>query len=78
MSPLRDDEVFGGPDKARIKAERAEARRLRATAWWQRRIGQGICHYCGHKVGREAGSRTRSETVTVQQHHIFGRSARRT
>lgn len=54
MSRLRDYEVFGGPDEARIKAERAKARRLRGTAWWQRRISAGICHYCGRQVGREA------------------------
>lgn len=53
MSPLRDIDVFGGPDDREIKAQRAEARRLRKTAWWQRRIAAGVCHYCGRQVGCE-------------------------
>jgi 5-methylcytosine-specific restriction enzyme A len=38
-------------DPARIKRERDEARALRKTPWWQRKVSQGICEYCGKKVG---------------------------
>jgi 5-methylcytosine-specific restriction endonuclease McrA len=30
-----------------IKKEREKARELRKSRWWQNRIAQGICHYCG-------------------------------
>lgn len=30
-----------------IKRERAKARALRASPWWKRRRGRGVCHYCG-------------------------------
>lgn len=32
-----------------VARERAEARRLRQTAWWRKKIARGICHYCGEK-----------------------------
>lgn len=35
-----------------VAREKAKARRLRATAWWDRRVQPGICHYCGRNVGR--------------------------
>lgn len=34
--------------------ERAAARKLRNSDWWRRRIADGICHYCGGEVGKEA------------------------
>ncbi len=34
-----------------IKREKERARKLRQTRWWRRRIGRGICYYCGAKVG---------------------------
>ena len=37
-------------DEARIRKERAKARELRKQRWWQNRIAQGVCHYCGEKV----------------------------
>ena len=32
--------------------EKAKARRLRKSAWWDRQVQPGICHYCGRNVGR--------------------------
>jgi 5-methylcytosine-specific restriction protein A len=34
-------------DPAHVARERARARELRRTAWWQRRVQKGICAYCG-------------------------------
>ena len=43
-------EVGDGP----LKREKARARELRQSAWWKRRIGRGLCHYCGCQVGARA------------------------
>ncbi len=40
---------FSGVDEAVIRQERTKARELRKSAWWQRKIGAGICHYCGQR-----------------------------
>jgi len=32
-----------------VKREKEKARALRKTAWWQRKIAQGRCHYCGRE-----------------------------
>jgi 5-methylcytosine-specific restriction endonuclease McrA len=32
-----------------IRRERAKARDLRNSAWWKRKRGSGVCHYCGEK-----------------------------
>ncbi len=29
--------------------EKAQARKLRQSQWWQKKISEGICHYCGGK-----------------------------
>ena len=34
-------------DPAQIAKERAKARELRRTNWWQAQIQKGVCHYCG-------------------------------
>lgn len=47
----RDYFSVGGIDEALIKKERARARELRKTRWWQRKTAAGVCHYCGRKVG---------------------------
>jgi 5-methylcytosine-specific restriction enzyme A len=44
-----DDWVEVQPDEAHVRREREKARRLRASAWWQRRVQRGICAYCGGK-----------------------------
>lgn len=38
---------FVGVDEAAIRHERDKARELRKSGWWQRKIGAGLCHYCG-------------------------------
>jgi len=38
-------------DEGIIKAERAKARSLRKTRWWQQKTASGACYYCGRKVG---------------------------
>jgi len=37
-------------DEESIRRERQKARELRRSRWWQHRIGQGLCHYCGANV----------------------------
>jgi len=49
---IRDDYLaIGGPDDSCIRAEKAKARALRKTRWWQRKTASGTCWYCGRKVG---------------------------
>ena len=38
---------FDGVDEAWIKLEKARARDLRKTRWWQQKTSTGKCHYCG-------------------------------
>ena len=40
-------------DPAHVKREREQARELRKTDWWRAKLAQGVCHYCGEKVGAE-------------------------
>ena len=37
-------------DKGGINRQKQRARKLRQSAWWQRRVSQGICYYCGRQV----------------------------
>jgi len=37
-----------------IREEKEKARALRKTRWWQQRLAQGICHYCGEKFSPSA------------------------
>jgi 5-methylcytosine-specific restriction protein A len=32
-----------------IRRERQKARELRASPWWKRKRGAGVCHHCGEK-----------------------------
>ena len=41
-------------DADTLRAEKARARTLRASAWWRRRIAAGVCHYCRRSVGSKA------------------------
>ncbi len=34
-----------------LRRERARSRELRASQWWKRRIADGVCSYCGRRVG---------------------------
>jgi 5-methylcytosine-specific restriction endonuclease McrA len=45
----RDFVDFDCPDEATIRAERAKARELRKSRWWQQKTAPGLCHYCGKK-----------------------------
>lgn len=38
-------------DEGLLKTERAKARALRKTRWWQQKTAPGTCYYCGKKVG---------------------------
>jgi hypothetical protein len=44
-----ENAIFG---EEHIRREKEKARRLRQSAWWMRKIGGGVCHYCRRKVGR--------------------------
>ena len=44
---------FDGVDEKTLRRERAKARELRKTRWWQQKISKGVCYYC-HK--NKAGS----------------------
>lgn len=41
---------FDGVDEAIIRRERSKARDLRKSRWWQNKIAQGECYYCGKKT----------------------------
>jgi 5-methylcytosine-specific restriction protein A len=43
------DWVEVNADPAHVRREREKARKLRASAWWQRRVQRGICAYCGER-----------------------------
>jgi 5-methylcytosine-specific restriction protein A len=36
-----------GVSEQTIRRERAKARELRKTRWWQQKTASGVCHYCG-------------------------------
>ncbi len=42
---------FSTPDESFIKSERAKARKLRKTRWWQQKTAPEICYFCNQKVG---------------------------
>ncbi len=46
MSPPFVSEV----SEEAMRRERAKARELRRSPWWQRRVAVGRCHYCGRQV----------------------------
>ena len=41
-------------EEQEIRKEKEKARRLRSSAWWMKKTGSGICHYCNRKVGRDS------------------------
>jgi 5-methylcytosine-specific restriction endonuclease McrA len=48
---MSDDYLWlDGVDEETIRRERAKARELRKTRWWQQKTAQGTCYYCGVKV----------------------------
>lgn len=44
-----EDTAIGELD---IKREKEKARRMRQSAWWMRKVQQGVCFYCRREVGR--------------------------
>lgn len=42
---------FDSPDDGFIRSQRAKARELRKTRWWQQKTAAGTCYYCRKKVG---------------------------
>ena len=36
-------------EETNYRKEKAQARKLRQSPWWQKKISAGICHYCGGK-----------------------------
>jgi 5-methylcytosine-specific restriction endonuclease McrA len=46
---LSPDWVLVDADPAHVKREREKARELRKSAWWQRKLQQGLCAYCGKR-----------------------------
>lgn len=48
-----DDWVYIERDERHIKRERAKARELRKTPYFQELLRKGICHYCGKKFPPE-------------------------
>ena len=45
-----DYEGFAGIDEEAIRRERNKARELRRSRWWQQKLAQGLCHYCGRQL----------------------------
>lgn len=41
---------FAGVDESEIRREKAKARELRKSRWWQQKCSSGTCHYCGGRV----------------------------
>ncbi|MEN8135746.1 MAG: HNH endonuclease [Thermodesulfobacteriota bacterium] len=43
-----DEEIFfAGVDDDAVRREKAKARELRKSRWWQGKISGGRCYYCG-------------------------------
>jgi 5-methylcytosine-specific restriction endonuclease McrA len=47
-------EFYTPVDPELLRRERTRARELRASAWWKRRIADGVCYYCRRRVGHRA------------------------
>ena len=58
-----DDWIEIERDDAHIKRERAKARELRKTSYFQNLFAQGICHYCKQKFPKAAVWSWTSEIV---------------
>lgn len=43
-------DYFSEVSEQQLRREREKARELRRSQWWQNRIANGVCHYCGCKV----------------------------
>lgn len=38
---------LAGVDETEIRREKAKAREIRKSRWWQNKLAAGICYYCG-------------------------------
>ena len=48
---MTDDYLWlDGVDDETIRRERAKARDLRKTIWWQQKTASGVCYYCATRV----------------------------
>ena len=47
---MMDSFGFDGMDEAEIRTERAKAREMRKTRWWQQKTASGKCYYCQQTV----------------------------
>lgn len=48
---MSDDYLWlDGVSEQTIRRERAKARELRKTRWWQQKTASGACYYCGKIV----------------------------
>ena len=47
---MMDSFGFDGMDEAEIRTERAKAREMRKTRWWQQKTASGKCYYCLQRV----------------------------
>jgi 5-methylcytosine-specific restriction endonuclease McrA len=43
---MMDSFGFDGMDEAEIRTERAKAREMRKSRWWQQKTASGQCYYC--------------------------------
>lgn len=68
---MLDDWVTVEADPTHIARERERARKLRASAWWKRRIARGLCAYCAQRF--DPGALTMDHIVPVAR---GGRSAK--
>jgi len=46
------DWYFIEKDEAHISRERKKARELKKSNWWQNKLSEGLCHYCGSKFNK--------------------------
>jgi 5-methylcytosine-specific restriction endonuclease McrA len=46
VSEERDFFGFDGMDETQIRSERAKAREMRKSRWWQQKTAVGKCYYC--------------------------------
>lgn len=47
---MMDSFGFDGMDEAEIRSERAKAREMRKSRWWQQKTASGKCYYCQQTV----------------------------
>jgi len=50
---MSDDWIDIRKDPRHVARERAKAKELRKSDWWQQQLAKGVCHYCGETVPPE-------------------------